>query len=78
MNKEEFIHPRSRYYGDFSPQNLAFNQNLQEFSSQIGIIVGLETGGKLTAKEAYSRIKKLFKELKASKKGLLEEQANQQ
>jgi hypothetical protein len=72
MNKRDFIQPRSYYYGDFSPQNLAFNQNLQDFSNEIGIIVALETGGKLDPQEAYKKIKKLFKELKASKKGLLD------
>jgi hypothetical protein len=73
MTKEDFINPRSPYYGDFTPQNLAFNQNLQEFSNQVGLIVGLETGGKLSPTEAYKKIKKLFKELKNSKKGLLNE-----
>ena len=66
----DFLHSRSRYYGHFSPQNLAFNANLQEFSQRIEYICALETNGKLTPMEAYKQIKKLWKELKKSKKEL--------
>ena len=65
-----FLYPRNRYYGQFSPQNLAFNANLQEFSQRIGYICALETGGKLTSMEAYLQIRQLWKELKKSKKDL--------
>ena len=66
----EMLHPRSRYHGQFSPENLAFNANLQEFSQRIGYICALETGGKLAPNEAYKEIKKLWKQLKKSKKEL--------
>ncbi|MEL6777671.1 MAG: hypothetical protein AAFO06_10475 [Cyanobacteria bacterium J06597_16] len=68
---EDFITPRSRYQGEFTPQNLAFNANLQEFAQRVSLICGLETGGKVSSSEAYDDIKKLWKELKASKKSLL-------
>ena len=66
----DFLYPRSRYYGQFSPQSLAFNANLQEFSQRVDIICALETGGKLTSMEAYLQIRQLWKELKKSKKEL--------
>ncbi len=68
---EKFIAPRNKYHGEFTPQNLAFNANLQEFAQRVSLICGLETGGKVSSADAYNDIKKLWKELKASKKSLL-------
>ena len=31
-DKTEFFYAHSRYWGQFSPKNLVFNTNLQEFS----------------------------------------------
>lgn len=72
MNKEsnDFLHPRSRYYGNFTPENLAFNANLQEFAQKITYICSLETGGKISPERAYKEIKALWKQLKSSKKNL--------
>lgn len=70
ISKDEFLHPRSRYYGNFTPSNFVFNANLQEFSSQIAILCALETGGKLSSDEAYKQIKQKFKQLKQSRKSL--------
>ncbi|MDF0553424.1 hypothetical protein [Kamptonema sp. UHCC 0994] len=72
MTKEsdQFLHPRSRYYGDFTPENLAFNANLQEFAQKITYICSLETGGKISSEKAYKEIKALWKQLKNSKKNL--------
>ena len=69
-SKDEFLRPRSRYYGEFTPANLVFNSNLQEFATQVGFICSLETNGKITSAEAYRQIKDLFKSLKQSKKQL--------
>jgi hypothetical protein len=69
-DREDFLHPRSRYYGEFSPENLAFNANLQEFAQKITYICSLETGGKISAEKAYEDIKALWKDLKFSKKSL--------
>ncbi|MGF1603644.1 MAG: hypothetical protein ACFCU8_16790 [Thermosynechococcaceae cyanobacterium] len=66
----QYLHPRSRYQGEFTPQNLAFNANLQEFAQKIGYICALETSGKIPSVQAYKDIKALWKELKASKKHL--------
>ncbi|OCR00641.1 hypothetical protein BCD67_11740 [Oscillatoriales cyanobacterium USR001] len=72
MNKEsnDFLHPRSRYYGNFTPENLAFNANLQEFAQKITYICSLETGGKISSERAYKEIKALWRQLKSSKKNL--------
>lgn len=68
--KENFLYPRSRYYGQFKPENLVFNANLQEFAQRAGYIVNLQTSGKITSEEAYNQIKALWKKLKHSKKDL--------
>ncbi|KGF72259.1 hypothetical protein DO97_10920 [Neosynechococcus sphagnicola sy1] len=69
-DKDDFLNPRSRYYGEFSPQNLVFNANLQEFANKVGLICALETGGKVSSQEAFEQIKALWKNLKSSRKGL--------
>ena len=72
LNKERFLFPHSRYRGEFTPENLAFNSNLQEFAQKVSIICNLETNGKVTSEEAYHKIKALWKELKQSKKEFLD------
>ncbi|MEH1939613.1 MAG: hypothetical protein V7L01_05240 [Nostoc sp.] len=69
-DKNNFLFPRSRYYGKFQPETLVFNANLQEFAQKVSYITSLETGGKLTPEEAYLQIKALWKQLKSSKKEL--------
>ena len=54
----------------FSAEDVIFDANLQEFATRIGFLVGLEAQGKLAPDAAYDEIKKLYKQLKASKKGL--------
>lgn len=73
-NKDEFLYPVGRYHGQFSPGNLAFNANLQEFAQRVAIICGLETGGKISSQQAYTEIKQLWHQLKESKKNLLDEE----
>ena len=67
---DDFLYPRSSYHGDFSPENLIFNANLQEFAQRVSFISGLETGGKISSEEAYNEVKKLWKKLRKSKKNL--------
>lgn len=69
-DKSDFLYPRSRYYGKFTPENLAFDANLQEFAQKVNYICGLETGGKISPDQAYEDIKGLWKQLKKSKKEL--------
>ncbi len=70
QDKNNFLYPRSRYYGKFQPEKLVFNANLQEFAQKISYITCLETGGKLSQEEAYQQIRALWKQLKYSKKQL--------
>ncbi|HEY9874303.1 MAG TPA: hypothetical protein V6D12_12750 [Candidatus Obscuribacterales bacterium] len=69
-DRSQFLHPRSRYYGDVKPENLVFNANLQEFAQRVNYICNLETGGKLSPEESYKQIKALWKDLKRTKKQL--------
>jgi hypothetical protein len=70
MNKDDFLYPRGRYYGQVKPENLVFNANLQEFAQRISYICNLETNGKLSPDEAYEQVKALWKQLKRAKKEL--------
>ncbi|MEA5563964.1 hypothetical protein [Anabaena sp. UHCC 0399] len=69
-DKDKFLHPHGRYYGQVKPENLVFNANLQEFTQKVGYITSLETSGKLSPQDAYQQIKALWKQLKHSKKEL--------
>jgi polyhydroxyalkanoate synthesis regulator phasin len=71
-SKESFLYPLGSYRGDFSPANLAFNANLQEFAQKVSLICGLETNGKISTQEAYRQIKQLWRSLKRSKQELLD------
>jgi hypothetical protein len=62
----------SGYRGqDWSPERLAFHQNLEQFAERVGLIVGLQGNGKVSQEEAYAEIKKIWKSLKDSKGELL-------
>ena len=66
MSLQEFLYPRSRYYGDAKAQNLVFNANLQEFSQRVGYIVNFETSGKISPQKAYQDLSELWKCLENS------------
>jgi hypothetical protein len=70
--KEEFLMPKSSYWGEVTLSNLTFNSNLQEFAQRVSLICNLETGGKIPPGEAYVQIKQLWKQLKKSKKNLID------
>jgi len=61
--KEQFLYPRSRYYGSYTTENLLFNANLQEFTYKVSMISALHTGGKLSSEEAYDQVEKLWQQL---------------
>jgi len=73
--KRDFLFPRSKYWGEFTPQQLAFNANLQEFAQRVSFVCNLETGGKMSADDAYEEIKRLWKDLKRSKANLIDAEA---
>jgi hypothetical protein len=68
--KTKFLFPQSRYYGTFTPENLVFNANLQEFSHRVSIICALETGSKISPQDAYLQIANLWHQLETSKQNL--------
>ncbi len=70
MDKHEFIFPHSSYYGKETPENIAFNKTLQEFSHKVNYISGLQTAGKIPARLAYLLVEELWKELKQTKEKL--------
>lgn len=70
--KQNFLYPIRRYRGEFTPQNIAFDANLQEFAQRVELICALENAGKLAPNAAYDEIKGMWKSLKRSKKNLLD------
>ncbi|MGD1906250.1 MAG: hypothetical protein ACFB0C_09690 [Leptolyngbyaceae cyanobacterium] len=70
--KEKYVMPKSSYWGEVNLSNLTFNSNLQEFAQRVSLICNLETGGKIPPGEAYNQIKALWKQLKKSKKNLID------
>ena len=70
MDISEFLYSRSRYYGQFKPENLVFNSNLQEFATQVSYITNLETNGKISPHTAYEKIHLLWEGLKSSRNQL--------
>jgi len=59
---------------NWSPQRLVFHQNLESFAEQVGLIVGLQSNGKLSQEQAYAQIRQLWKGLKQSKDALIDGQ----
>lgn len=72
--KESFLYPIGNYYGEFTPENLVFNANLQQFAQQVSYLCGLESNGKISPEDAYDEIKKFWRKLEQSKKELLDRQ----
>ncbi|MBD2078751.1 hypothetical protein [Leptolyngbya sp. FACHB-17] len=72
QQKQDFLYPNAHYRGNFTPENLAFNANLQEFAQRVSLLCGLETSGKISPDDAYEQIKGLWNELRTSKKNLLD------
>jgi len=48
-----------------------FHQNLESFAERVGLLVGLQSNGKVSQEQAYAEIRKLWKELKDSRGSLL-------
>ena len=62
----------SHYRGDdWTPERLAFHQNLETFADRVGLIVGLQANGKITQDAAYDEIKALWSSLRSSHSSLL-------
>jgi glutathione peroxidase-family protein len=63
IDKNNFLYQYYKYQGQFTPENLAFNANLQEFSQRVAYICNLETKGKLSPQESYEQIQALWEQL---------------
>ncbi len=62
------MYTRTRYYDQPIPENITFDQKLQEFSHKISYISGLQTAGKISAKLAYLQVQELWQQLEKAKK----------
>lgn len=63
--------------GDWTPQRLAFHQNLETFAERVGLIVALQSNGKISQESAYAEIRRIWNELKDSKSTLLNSKPNE-
>lgn len=70
MSADDFLSPRASYQGEFTPENLAFDSNLQEFAQRVAYVCALETAGKITPAEAHRRIRVLYEQLERTREGL--------
>jgi hypothetical protein len=62
----------SSYRGlDWTPQRLAFHQNLEMFAERVGLIVALQSNGRMSQERAVAEIRLIWDELKSSKSNLL-------
>lgn len=61
-----FLYQKRTYHGQFTPQGLVFNANLQEFATRVGYICNLQTLGKLSQEDAYQQINMLWEQLEHS------------
>ena len=64
--------PHSAYRGsDWTPERLMFHQNLESFAERVGLVVGLQSNGKMSQEQAYDEIRRIWNDLKESKNILL-------
>ncbi|MBO3461469.1 hypothetical protein G7B40_026455 [Aetokthonos hydrillicola Thurmond2011] len=70
VDKNDLLYQRYQYQGQFKPQNLVFNANLQEFAQRVGYITNLETRGKFSPQEAYQQLEALWEQLRSSYEAL--------
>ena len=71
MKVADFVNVGNRYYGEFTPTNLVFDANLQQFSRRVGLICALENGGEISPQDAFNQISDLWETLESSAYNLL-------
>jgi len=62
----DFLYQKYNYRGKFTPQNLVFNANLQEFATHVSYICNLQTLGKISVEDSYKQINELWQQLERS------------
>ena len=62
----KFFYQKYDYRGNFTPQSLVFNANLQEFAAAVSYICSLETVGKISPEDAYNQISEFWQHLERS------------
>ncbi|MBD2388037.1 hypothetical protein H6G32_21940 [Cylindrospermum sp. FACHB-282] len=67
---DTFIYPPSLYCNNPTPENIAFNTQLQKLAAEIAYISGLEASGLISPDEAYKEVKALWKQFQQFKKGI--------
>ncbi|MBP5972914.1 hypothetical protein HW132_09250 [Brasilonema sp. CT11] len=70
IDKHDFLYQTRSYHGNFTPEALVFNANLQEFATRVGYISNLQTLGKLSPQDANQQITELWERLQRSYSGL--------
>ncbi len=66
IDKHTFLYQKRSYHGQFTPEALVFNANLQEFATRVGYICNLQTLGKVSQEDAYQQINALWEQLQHS------------
>jgi hypothetical protein len=69
LDINNFLYPLHRYRGQFTPEALLFNANLQEFATRVNYICNLQSRGKLSQQESYEQINALWEKMKSSYSG---------
>ena len=73
------LEAHSGYRGaDWTPERLVFHQNLESFAERVGLVVGLQSNGKISQEQAYAEIRKIWRHLKDSKDELLNSKSRPQ
>ena len=70
MALNEFLYPHHHVSGKTDPAQVAFEEQLEDFSQQVSYTCNLEIGGKLTPEDAFNRISTLWDQLQRSKQCL--------
>ncbi len=66
LDIDSFLYRHRSYNGQFTPEALIFNANLQEFAQRVSYICNLQTNGKLSIEDSYQQINELWEQLKHS------------
>lgn len=66
VNQTSFLYPHTRFRGQFSPQNLIFNANFQEFAQKVNYLCALHTNGKCSTEQVYTELRHLWEQIEQS------------